>query len=71
MRWPWTCRKQPVDPMPDDAREAAEARRRAEAALRAAKRLTPQIKEERDRSMRHGRVNHFSQLIAETFRGDR
>lgn len=71
MRWPWAGRKRAVEPMPDDAQEAAAARQRAEASLRAAKQLTPGIRKERDRSMHHQQINHFAQLISETFRGDR
>ena len=69
MRWPWTSRQQPAEPVPDDADEAAAARRRAEQALLEARQQTGEIRAVRDRSVHHQRVNHFAQLISETFRG--
>lgn len=69
MRWPWTSRKPLADPESDDSAEAAAARRRAEAALLEAKQQTGEIRAERDRALQHRRVNHFAQLISETFRG--
>jgi hypothetical protein len=53
----------------DDSDEAAAARRRAEQALREARSQTGEIRAVRDRSVHHQRVNHFAQLISETFRG--
>jgi hypothetical protein len=55
----------------DDAEEAAEARRRAEEALLAARRQTGEIRRVAAHSQRHLRINHFAQLIDETFRGAR
>lgn len=69
MRWPWSTRRDEAEPVPDDTDEAVEARRRAERALLEARRQTGEIRDVRDRSLRHQRVNHFAQLIAETFRG--
>jgi hypothetical protein len=39
--------------------------------LREAKEQTGEIRAVRDRAVQHQRVNHFAQLIAETFRGSR
>jgi hypothetical protein len=70
MRWPWISRRQAADSVPDDdVEDAAAARRRAEAALRAAKDRTTEIRAVTDRALHHRRVNHFAQLISETFRG--
>jgi hypothetical protein len=69
MRWPWNKRERAPEPVADDADEAAAARRRAEKALLDARRQTGEIRAVRDRSVYHQRVNHFAQLISETFRG--
>jgi hypothetical protein len=70
MRWPWSTRRQDeAEPVPDDTDEAEAARRRAEQALLEAKSQTGEIRAVRDRSVGHRRVNHFAQLISETFRG--
>lgn len=69
MRWPWTRKPQAADTAADDTEEACRARRRAEKALLDAKAQTGEIRAVRDRAVHHQRVNHFAQLIAETFRG--
>jgi hypothetical protein len=71
MRWPWNRKPQQAESVPDDTEEACRARRRAEEALREAKEQTGEIRAVRDRAVQHQRVNHFAQLIAETFRGSR
>lgn len=71
MRWPWSGKQPTADAVPDDTQEATRARERAEAALRAAKQQTGEIKAVAERSMHHQRVNHFAQLISETFWGTR
>lgn len=70
MRWPWSS-KHPPAPVSDDAEQAIEARRRAEEALRDAKRQTGEIRRVAAHSKNHLRINHFAQLIDETFRGAR
>jgi ElaB/YqjD/DUF883 family membrane-anchored ribosome-binding protein len=71
MRWPWGTGQPAAESAPDDAAEAAEARRRAEQALREAKAQTGEIRAVRDRAVHHQRVNHFAELISETFWGGR
>jgi len=67
MRWPWS---KDVPPPPSaDVDDAVRARRRAEAALERDRARTKEVREVAERSRRHGTVNHFAQLIAETFRG--
>lgn len=69
MRWPWSGNHPPV--VSDDAEEASQARERAEAALRHARQQTGEIRQVVAQSHHHLRVNHFAQLIGDTFRGDR
>jgi hypothetical protein len=68
MRWPWSTRHQPPPP-PDDVDDAVRARRHAEAALRRERERSQEVRDVTAQSRRHGAVNHFAQLIAETFRG--
>ena len=67
MRWPWS---KDVPPPPSaDVDDAVRARRRAEAALERDRARTKEVRDVTAASRRHGTVNHFAQLIAETFRG--
>jgi hypothetical protein len=68
MRWPW-IKEQPSLPPPDDVDDAVRARRHAEAALRRERERSKEVRDVTAQSRRHGAVNHFAQLIAETFRG--
>lgn len=68
MRWPWSTRHHPPPP-PDDVADAVRARQRAEAALERDRARSKEVRDVTERSRRHGTVNHFAQLIAETFRG--
>jgi hypothetical protein len=68
MRWPWSSRHQPP-PVSEDVGDAVEARRHAEQALARERARTREIRDVTEKSRRHGAVNHFAQLIAETFRG--
>lgn len=69
MRWPWSPRQPASKTAPDDAEEAAAARRRAEEALAAAKEQTGEVRRVADAMRHHRRVNHFAELIGDTFRG--
>lgn len=71
MRWPWSNRNQQAEPVPDDVEEATRARRRAEEALEAAKEQTGEVCRVAAEMRQHRRVNHFAELIGETFRGIR
>lgn len=68
MRWPWSQEHEPPGPPPDVA-DAVRARRRAEAALERERMRSQEVRDVAAASRRHGAVNHFAQLIAETFRG--
>lgn len=68
MRWPWSPKQQPAPP-PDDVADAVRARRHAEAALRRERERSKEVRDVTAESRHHGAVNHFAQLIAETFRG--
>ena len=68
MRWPWSTKYQPPPP-PDDVADAVRARRRAEAALEQERKRSKEVRDVAAQSRRHGAVNHFAQLITETFRG--
>jgi hypothetical protein len=68
MRWPWSIKHQPPSP-PDDVADAVRARRHAEAALERDQARSREVRDVTAQSRRHGTVNHFAQLIAETFRG--
>lgn len=70
MRWLWRKRPPPVQ-VSDDAEEAAQARQHAEASLRAARQKSGEIRRVAAQSHNHLRINHFAQLIDETFRGNR
>lgn len=67
MKWPWS--KDHPPPPPDDVGEAVQARLRAEAALERERQRSKEVRAVADQSRRHGAVNHFAQLISETFRG--
>lgn len=69
MRWPWNRPKPQPTPPADDTAEASEARRRAEQALRQDRARSGEVRRVADQSRRHRRVNHFAELIDETFRG--
>lgn len=72
MRWPWVRRREPVCPPPsDDTTEAARARAAAEQALRRAREQTGEVSRVASQSRQYRRVNHFAELIAETFRSAR
>lgn len=71
MRWPWNKREKAPEPMSDDVDEAVRARRRAEEALARDRARTREISVETGRAVRHARVNHFAQLISETFWGSK
>lgn len=73
MRWPWTRRERraPCPPVSDDSQEAAQARIQAEAALMQAKQRSGEVRQVASQSRQHRRVNHFAELIAETFKGAR
>jgi hypothetical protein len=68
MRWPWS-KDLPPEPISDDVDDAVQGRRHAEAALERDRARSQEVREVSERSRRHGTVNHFAQLIAETFRG--
>jgi len=68
MRWPWS-KSQPPQP-PDDVADAVAARRRAEAALERERRRIKEVRDVAAQARQHGAVNHFAQLITETFRGE-
>lgn len=68
MRWPWSSKRQPP-PVSEDVGDAVRARRRAEEALARDRARSREIRDVTEKSRRHGTVNHFAQLIAETFRG--
>ena len=68
MRWPWSTKYQPPPP-PDDVADAVRARRHAEAALEQERKRSKEVRDVAAQSHRHGAVNHFAQLITETFRG--
>lgn len=67
MRWPWG-KDHPPAPS-DDTAEATRARRHAEAALERERQRSREVREVAAQSRRHGAVNHFAELIAQTFRG--
>lgn len=69
MRWPWCRREDDVPAVSDDAAEASEARRCAELALELSKERSDEIREVAAMARSHRRVNHFAQLIDDTFRG--
>jgi hypothetical protein len=71
MRWPWNKREKAPEPVSDDVDEAVRARRHAEEALARDRERTGEIRAESNRSLHHARVNHFAQLISETFWGSR
>lgn len=68
MKWPWSTQHQPLPP-PDDVADAVRARRQAQAALERERERTKEVRDVTAQSRRHGTVNHFAQLIAETFWG--
>lgn len=69
MRWPWSNRGHEAEPLPTDVDEATEARVNAEQALRDTIERSGEVRKVSEASRRHGRVNHFAQLISDTFRG--
>jgi hypothetical protein len=68
MRWPWS-RKRPAPQVSGDVADAVAARRRAENALARERRRTSEVRDVAATSRQHGAVNHFAQLITETFKG--
>jgi hypothetical protein len=71
MRWPWSRKQPEAEPVVDDIEEATRARRHAERALERAKEQTNEVHRVAAALRRHGRVNHFAELIGDTFRGRR
>lgn len=71
MRWPWSRRNESGPPVSDDVDEAVDARRCAEEALERTKGQSEEISAVAERARLHRRVNHFAELIGETFRGGR
>lgn len=69
MRWPWTRRRPVPPPAADDVADAVEARQHAEAALERDRARTAEVRRVTSAAREHRAVNHFAQLIAETFRG--
>jgi len=72
MRWPWWKRRNPDRlPASDDAEQAAEARLNAEEQLLRARRRAPEVREIAEQLRQHRRVNHFAELLGQSFGGNR
>lgn len=71
MRWPWRRRVEGGPAVSDDTDEAVRARRCAEQALQATKDRSAEIRRVADVSRSQRSINHFAELIGETFRGER
>jgi hypothetical protein len=71
MRWPWSRKQPKAEPVVDDIEEATRARRHAERALEQAKGRTGEVRQAAADLRRNGRVNHFAELISDTFWGHR
>lgn len=69
MRWPWSRKPSGAEPVSTDLGEAIEAKTKAEQALAQAIDQSGEIQQVAARSRRHRNVNHFAELISETFRG--
>lgn len=69
MRWPWSQEPDCAPEVSDDAAEATQARVDAEAALERTKGRSEEIAAVAAASRTHRRVNHFAQLIEDTFGG--
>lgn len=72
MRWPWQRNRVEDGPAPSgDTAEAVRARQCAEQALQRTKDLSAEIRRVADASRSHRSINHFAELIGETFRGQK
>lgn len=70
MRLPWPRRPPAPTVRPSgDTDEAVQARRRAEEDLRRTHEQTAQVRELAEQLRRHRRVNHFAELITQSFEG--
>lgn len=69
MRWPWSPKLPRPQPTSDDVADAVASRRRAEKALASDRERSGEVHSVAAASRRNGAVNHFAELIIETFRG--
>ncbi len=69
MKWPWTRKPRRAAPASDDVADAVAARRHAEAALARERAREREVHTVSAAARSHRTVNHFAQLISDTFRG--